>query len=152
MNNAYRNSEHYYDPTAGTAISNVLKAERAEHKAYRPLVYICSRYAGDVECNVLAARKYCRFAVEQNAIPLAPHLLYPQFLDDASPKERELGLFFGKVLLDKCDELWVFTDGEYSAGMTAEHNRAIKRGYKIRYFDMDCCEITSREEDAHGPV
>ena len=35
------------------------------------------------------------FAVDAGYIPIAPHLLFPQFLDDNKPKERELGLFSG---------------------------------------------------------
>ena len=35
-------------------------------------------------------------------IPFAPHLLYPQVLDDGDPDERALGLFFGLVWLGRC--------------------------------------------------
>ena len=75
---------------------------------YRPLVYICSPYAGDVERNVNMARLYSRFAVRNTCIPLAPHLLFPQFMDDGIPAERELVLFMGMVLLTKCEQVWVF--------------------------------------------
>ena len=44
--------------------------------ADRPLVYICSPFSGDIEGNTKKAREYSRFAVDQGAIPLAPHLLY----------------------------------------------------------------------------
>lgn len=140
-NSIYRNSEGYRDPTAGEALSRIARTER--QRLYRPLVYICSRYAGDVARNTRAARKYCRFAVGQNAIPLVPHLLYPQFLDDGNQNERELGLFFGKVLMDKCSEIWIFSDGEYSEGMRSEYERAVRKGYKIRYFTTDCREVRS---------
>ena len=72
-----RNAEHYPDPTAYQAIR---KAEPPRFP-FRPVVYICSPYAGDVERNVLRARRYCRYAADQGFIPLAPHLLFPQFLD-----------------------------------------------------------------------
>lgn len=141
-NNIYRNSEGYYDPTTGAAFSRIAREER--QCSYRPLVYICSRFAGDTIRNILAAQKYCKFAVENNAIPLASHLLYPQFLDDENPTERELGLFFGKILMDKCDEVWIFSDDEYSAGMQAEYERAVRKGYKIRYFTTNCREVKGR--------
>ena len=83
------NSEGYYDPTAYEALSAIEKEERAL-RAFRPIVYICSPYAGDVETNVDAARRYSRFAVEQGYIPVAPHLLFPQFLNEESPKERQV--------------------------------------------------------------
>ena len=42
------NSEGYYDPTAYEAMSTVEKEERAL-RAFRPIVYICSPYAGEIE-------------------------------------------------------------------------------------------------------
>lgn len=47
------NSEGYYDPTTYEALVKIEQEERAARKAanYRPLVYICSPYAGNVEKN-----------------------------------------------------------------------------------------------------
>ena len=42
------NSEGYYDPTVYEALSNIEKEEKAARRIYRPLVYICSPYAGKV--------------------------------------------------------------------------------------------------------
>lgn len=103
-------------------------------------MYICSPYAGDVESNTAAARRYSRFAVEAGYIPIAPHLLFPQFLDDNKPKERELGLFFGNAILSKCAEMWVFGD-RISEGMEAEIKRATWKGHQIRYFSETCEEV-----------
>ena len=55
-----------------------------------PIVYICSPYSGDVEKNTEAARRYCRYAADRGFIPLAPHLLFPQFLSEET--ERELAI------------------------------------------------------------
>ena len=41
------------------------------------LVYIASPYAGDIPNNVERAKEYCKQALEQGVIPVAPHLLYP---------------------------------------------------------------------------
>ena len=68
------NCEGYYDPTAYEALTNIEKEERAL-RAFRPIVYICSPYAGDVEANVENARRYSCFAVDAGYIPIAPHLL-----------------------------------------------------------------------------
>ena len=138
-----RNAEGYYDPTAGIAISRMVRDERKKEKKrkkFRPLVYIISPYAGDVVRNILAAQGYCRFAVREGMIPIASHLLFPQFLSDEDPTERKLGLFFGIVLMDKCQEIWIFGD-DVSAGMKAEIDRAMRKGYLIRYFTTDCQEI-----------
>ena len=53
-------------------------------------MYVCSPYAGDVKTNVKNAKRYSRFAVDENAIPVTPHLLYPQFMDDGNEAEREM--------------------------------------------------------------
>lgn len=80
------------------------------------LVYIASPYAGDIENNVEAAKEYCLAAMEEGVTPVAPHLLYPQFLDDSDPIQRNLGTHAGLELLTRCDELWV-CGSEISPGM-----------------------------------
>ena len=134
-----RNAEGYFDPTAYEALIRVWAEEK--RTAFRPLVFICSPYAGDTDTNVRNARRFCRFAVEQNCIPIAPHLLFPQFLDDANASDRAAGLFFSKVLMGKCTELWVFGE-EITSGMAAEITRAKYKGLPIRQFDTDCQEVT----------
>lgn len=90
------NAEGYADPTTYEALTNIDREEKAARKAadsqeiFRPLVYICSPFRGEVDRNIKKARKYCRFALDHNAIPMAPHLLYPQFMDDNNPEERYL--------------------------------------------------------------
>lgn len=93
-------------------------------------------------CSIVmhAARRYSRFAVDKGYIPIAPHLLYPQFLDDADPDERELGIFFGNAIMSKCSEVWVF-GSRISAGMQAEIRRAKWKNYRLRYFTEDCQEV-----------
>lgn len=94
------NHEGYFDPTTYEALTNIHREEMAADKkaAYLPLVYVCSPYAGDVETNVKNARAYSRFAVDENAIPVTPHLLYPQFMDDGNETEREMAIRDGESL------------------------------------------------------
>lgn len=129
------NSEGYYDPTTYEALSSIEKEERSL-RAFRPIVYICSPYAGDVDANVENARRYCRFAVDKGYIPIAPHLLFTQFLNDNNPKERQLGIFFGNAVMSKCSEVWVFGD-RISDGMEAEIKRAKRKNYPLRYFSEE---------------
>ena len=133
MNVEKFNNEGYYDPTAYEALSIIEKDERAL-RAFRPIVFICSPYAGEVDENIRAARRYSRFAVDKGYIPIAPHLLFPQFLNDAAPNERQLGLFFGDALMSKCSEVWVF-GSRISAGMETEIKRAKWKNYRLRYFN-----------------
>ena len=126
------------DLTAYEAIGNIIKQEKVER--FRPLIYICSPYRGEVEINVANARKYSKFAVKNGYIPLAAHLLFPQFMNDDNEKERELAMFFNKVLLGKCYELWVFGD-VVSGGMAEEIKIATYKNKIIRYFDTNCQEV-----------
>jgi hypothetical protein len=135
----YKNAEGYADPTAYDALTIIEKEERAL-RAFRPIVYICSPYAGDTESNIKAAQKYSRFAVNKGYIPIAPHLLFPQFMNDANPTERKLGLFFGNALMSKCSEVWVFGE-RISAGMESEIKRARWKNYRLRYFSESCEEV-----------
>jgi hypothetical protein len=123
----YRNPEGYADPVPFQALSSIDK----EKKRFRPIVYICSPFSGDVAGNTEKARVYSRFVVDQGAIPIAPHLLLPQFMKEET--ERELAMFMDIAILSKCKELWVF--GEPTAGMQSEIAYAEKKKMTIKYFD-----------------
>ena len=132
MGVGYRNPEGYADPVPYQAISNMDK----EQKRYMPMAYICSAYSGDVEGNAEKARRYSRFAVDTGKIPIAPHLLFPQFMEEES--ERELAMFMDIAILSKCRELWVF--GKPTAGMLNEIAYAERKQMTIKYFDEDMKE------------
>lgn len=136
------NAEGYPDPTAYNALLAIEREEKA--KPYLPLVYIASPFAGDPERNTERARGYCRLAVSKGCIPLAPHLFYPQFMDDDDCETRELAIFFALVLLGKCDEIWVFGERR-SEGMEREIAKARKRNMPIRYFNSRCVEESADE-------
>lgn len=101
-----------------------------------PIVYICSAFSGDVVGNTEKARRYSRFAVDNGCIPMAPHLLLPQFLSEEI--ERNLAMFMDIAILSKCKELWVF--GSPTAGMQKEISYADRKGMVIRYFNEDLKE------------
>ena len=135
-----RNSEGYFDPTAYEALVKIEREEKRT-RTYRPLVYVCSPLSGDIAANQKNARRYCRFAVDSGCIPLAPHLYFPQFMDDGSGAERDLALFMDIVLLSKCSELWVFGE-RISQGMSIEIEKAKRKGQPIRWFTADCKEVS----------
>lgn len=135
-----RNSEGYFDPTAYEALSKI-EREAKQARAYRPLAYVCSPLSGDMERNAENTRRYCRFAVDSGCIPLAPHLYFPQFMDDGNGTERDLALFMDIVLLSKCNELWVFGE-RISKGMSIEIEKAKRKGQPIRWFTDDCKEVS----------
>lgn len=135
------NSEGYPDPTAYGALSAIEQEEKKAARAarYRPLVYICSPFSSDVPGNTQKAIRYSRFAVDSHAIPIAPHLLFPLFMDEET--ERDLAMFMDMVILGRCEELWVF-GGTVSAGMKAKIDKAKRKNMTVRYFTDDLKEVT----------
>lgn len=132
------NPEGYYDPTTYEALTNI---EAQERKArFRPLVFICSPFSGDELKNAENARRYCRFAVDRGFVPFAPHLFFPQFMDESDEDERETGIFMGIILLTKCAELWVFGE-RITRGMAQEIRKAESHSMPVRYFTADCEEV-----------
>ena len=97
-----------------------------------PLVYVCSSFRGDTRNNIKKAKSYSRFVVDHGAIPLTPHLLLPQFMDEAT--ERELAMEMDLFFLSKCDQLWAFGT-ERSDGMKAEMAEAKRLGIPIIFME-----------------
>lgn len=136
---SFYNSERYPDPTAYAGLTAAIKAER--DKKYKPVVYICSPYSGNIKRNTANARRYCRFAVDSGCIPIAPHLFLPQFMSEET--EREDAMFMNFVFLSKCREIWVFGD-KITAGMADEIEKAKQRKIPVRYFSDEIREVTKR--------
>lgn len=101
-------------------------------------VFICSPLRGDVETNIRRANGYCRFALTEGVLPIAPHVIFSKVLDDGIPEERALGLKLSRELLAKvCSEIWVFGD-RISEGMRAEIELAQELDIPIQYFTSRC--------------
>lgn len=135
MKDLRQNAEGYFDPTPYQAVL------KAPHFGFHPVVYIASAYAGDVETNTEKARKYARFAVDEGCIPIVPHLLFPQFMDEKT--ERDKALFFARIVMDRCLEVWVF--GAPTHGMRLEIARAKKHRKLIRYFTESLEEVLDND-------
>ena len=105
-------------------------------------VYICSPYRRNTETNVQNARKYCRAAVEQGCLPIAPHLFFPQFLDDNNITDRSRVMARAMELLSICDEIWVFGIDNLSERMEKEVNWADSKSIPV----MDGFDMISKSE------
>ena len=100
------------------------------------LVYISSPLRGDMERNIQRARDYCAYAASCGVIPLAPHTIFTQYLDDAVLEQREHGLRMGRELMERCDELWVMGD-TISQGMQEEIGFAHSLHLPVLYVSED---------------
>ena len=126
------------DQSSPYAAEGTSAHELCAYLVEKALVYVASPFAGDEARNAENAVRYCRFAVDSGAIPLAPHLFLPRFMSEAN--EREVAMFMNMVFLGRCEQLWVFGD-RITDGMAAEIAKAKKRRMPIRYFTDDCVEV-----------
>lgn len=94
-------------------------------------VFVCSPYRGDVAANVEVARAACREVLRQGDAPFAPHLLYPDLLDDDDRSERAVGIEAGRRWLAMAHEVLVV--GPVTAGMREEIATAEALGIPVRY-------------------
>jgi len=107
---------------------------------YNRIVFICSPYRPEAEepeekadellRNIHLARLGCKTAVRRGCTPIAPHLIFPQFLKDEKPEDREAGMKMGVQLLLLCDEVWVL-GRRISEGMGNEIAIATEEGIPI---------------------
>lgn len=69
-------------------------------------------------------------------LPIAPHLIFPQFLDDKVPSQRELGIQMGLELLADCRQLLYFGD-RITPGMAREIARARELGIPVQHVQEE---------------
>ena len=119
------------------------KSSIAQNPTSRKKVYICSPFrpistdpilaANELIDNLKLAKDACTFAAIRGCEPIAPHLYYPQFLNDDDKYERALGMELGINALRTCDELWIISP-RISSGMSAEIKEAQKCGIPVLVF------------------
>jgi hypothetical protein len=92
-------------------------------------VFVCSPYRGAVARNIDIAQAICREIALAGDAPLAPHLLYPTFLDDDDEVERATGIAASITWLAVADLVLVV--GTPTAGMEREIAAARSLGIPI---------------------
>lgn len=107
----------------------------------RPLVFIASPLAGDIETNIAYAQAAMLDSLERGEAPYVPHLLYPQVLEDTGDS-RKMGMMAGKSVLRRCDLIAVYVDLGESAGMRSEITLATSLSIEIErrwigFVDVD---------------
>ena len=142
----YFNHEHYPDPTAYSVMRDLELEEKKRQKIatgewFMRWVYVASPFKGDMQTNIQNAKMYALYVANQAFVPMVPHLFLTQFLNDDIQSERELGLALGLQILKRCHELWVF-GGIVSEGMSLEIRFARRHNIPIRYFDINCKEVS----------
>lgn len=96
-------------------------------------IYICSPYHGDVVRNKRYASQCALEVTEQGHIPVVPHLLFTDCLDDDNIEDRETGITMAESLLERCDEVWVYAAYGISEGMAEEMQLAWSRNIPLEF-------------------
>lgn len=88
----------------------------------------------------IANRNYARLALldslQRGEAPLASHLLYPQVLEDRTPRERVRGINAGFAWTYYADLIVVYADRGVTPGMKKgiEHAQALAKPIEFRYL------------------
>lgn len=105
-------------------------------------IYVCSPFYAESAEEILRNTKFatdvCETIVKEGDYPIAPHLYFTRFLNDAKEEEREFGIMAGLQLMKYCDEIAVYTfNGALSEGMKREliYN-ANNLGLPVTKFDF----------------
>lgn len=97
-------------------------------------VFICSPYRGNIEENTKSAQFFTKIIIGTGRVPVAPHLYFPQFLNEENPHERMNGIEMGLELMNVCDEVYVF-GFTITEGMKFELEHARKKRIPVRLYD-----------------
>jgi len=120
--------EELLDGTAYLAAELVrMKNERSSQIAK---VYVCHPFSNDPAGNAKDIAFICGGIVEKGALPIAPQLYLPAFMDEVTQREQVLA--FCLELLADCDLVLAF--GTPTAGMQRELDFARSRGIPVRHF------------------
>lgn len=117
-------------------------------------IFVCSRYKGNVQKHVQQARDICRkLIIDFKARPFAPHLFYPNFLNDNITEERLIALNQSYYHITQCDCMLVVIEDEISEGMKTEIEFAKEYGTEIFYckYDefMEFCFVSETNHDGN---
>lgn len=102
-----------------------------------PVVIVESPFAGDMEANRLYAIRACVDCMKRGEVPYASHLFFPQFLDELTPAERELGLTAGYALWKAATKVVLYCDRGVSGGMMRARERAQKQNIPLETRNLD---------------
>ena len=101
------------------------------------MVFVCSPYRGDIPYNVQMAQAICKELIKWDYVPVAPHLIYPDILDDNIEEERDRGIKCGLALLSRCDLMVVYDSEGISEGMKEEITHAKDQNIEILYVSKE---------------
>ncbi len=100
----------------------------------RPFAYVCAPTAGETGNNNKKIRGYCRKLYEFGYLPVAPQLLFPQFINNGVPAEHNDCVGMSSDLLRRCRVVVVCGKSNTDV-MTGEIELARRLGIVITTLD-----------------
>ena len=131
------NAEGYYDPTAGTALQNVMRSRPTGYiKWLGQPIYICPGDNPDLALELRPLKRFCRFAAGQGAHLLAPCLFYADVYDLSDLAEIKPLLRWTRDWCKRASEIWVLGNAPIPE-MRWDLKQALKHRKTIRFFVED---------------
>lgn len=106
-------------------------------------VFVCSPYHGDTKKNTEKAAFAAKILSESGHMPVAPHLYFPNFLDDNDQYERIRGIELGIEQMKECNLVWLLGTS-ITPGMEFELEVAKEIGIPIRMYDDNFKQINPK--------
>jgi len=103
----------------------------------KKLVFVSSPALENDRGSIEDARRYCNYVFNCGAVPFAPQLFFPQFLEASDTEQRQAIIGAGFVVLAECDELWAFGDW-ISETMRLEFKIADGLAIPMKFFNSAC--------------
>jgi len=103
----------------------------------KKLIFVSSPSFENEKGNIEDALRYCKYVFNCDAVPFAPQLFFPQFLDMTCSENRTKVINSGIVVLAECDEIWAFGD-RISETMRLELQVADGLAIPMKFFNNAC--------------
>jgi len=110
----------------------------------KKLVFVSSPALENDTGNIEDALRFCKYVFNCGAVPFAPQLFFPQFLDQSDADQRKSIVGAGIVVLSECDELWAFGD-RISENMRLEFKVADGLAIPMKFFNNACEGVADLE-------
>lgn len=102
---------------------------------YKELAFISSPFRNNRKRNIAYAKELMFNAIWAGYVPIVPHLLYPQVLNDKCAADRQTALCLCQELISRSDVVIVGERYGISEGMHLEIAWAKELGKRIVYKD-----------------
>jgi hypothetical protein len=103
----------------------------------RRRVIIESPFAGNIALNKAYAYEAALDSLKRGEAPFGSHLLYPLFLDDNKPEQRQMGIESGYAWWSSAELIAFYIDLGWSPGMLKAKERLFEKNLIIPFTERN---------------